>query len=91
MFGPRRRAATNGAKRFSDRYLTGLAPRPCRSTGSSAPTKHRIPSIGGAFTIDGVQVLWPKNLAQLLTKISVSHEMKVSDLHSVLTAAFPTA
>jgi len=49
------------------------------------------PMIGGAFTIAGVQSLWPKALRKQLLQPGPIDEAQVRDFHRNLAAAFPPA
>jgi len=49
------------------------------------------PLIGGAFQIDGVDVLWPKKLAELLTAPGSLAPAAVEAVFRALAAAFPVA
>jgi len=49
------------------------------------------PLVGGAFTISGVDVAWPKKAAQLITETGALDHDHVCEVHRVLAAAFPVA
>ena len=49
------------------------------------------PLFGGSFVIEGVSVLWPKKLAELLTVDSRLDDATVDHLHRSLAVAFPSA
>jgi hypothetical protein len=49
------------------------------------------PLIGGSFVIDGVDVLWPKKVAEHLTKPGGLDDAMTESVHRVLAAAFPAA
>lgn len=49
------------------------------------------PVFGGAFTVDGVRVLWPKKACEV---IETGHRLsigQINDVHHQLAAAFPAA
>lgn len=49
------------------------------------------PLIGGAFSIDDVDVLWPKKAAQLLNNDGPLTSEQVSTIHQHLAVTFPIA
>lgn len=49
------------------------------------------PLLGGAFSVEGVDVLWPKKAAQLLNRDGDLSADQVNDLHRLLASTFPTA
>jgi hypothetical protein len=49
------------------------------------------PMIGGSFVIDGVDVLWPKELAKHLVRAGSLDDATTGRVHRALAAAFPAA
>lgn len=49
------------------------------------------PLLGGAFSVEGVDVLWPKKAAQLLNRDGDLSADQVDDLHRLLASTFPIA
>ncbi|WP_426594910.1 nuclease-related domain-containing protein [Cellulomonas sp. McL0617] len=49
------------------------------------------PLFGGAFVIDGVDVLWPKKAAERLVSPGPIDSVTVDDIHRTLAASFPVA
>ncbi|NKY41024.1 NERD domain-containing protein [Cellulomonas septica] len=49
------------------------------------------PLFGGAFSLDDVDVLWPKKLAQLLNRDGPLTDEQIDHVHRSLAAAFPVA
>lgn len=49
------------------------------------------PLFGGAFSLDDVDVLWPKKLAQLLNRDGPLTDEQIDHVHRGLAAAFPVA
>jgi len=49
------------------------------------------PLLGGSFTIDGVQVLWPKKAAQAITTEGPLARDQIARIHRHLAGAFPAA
>ena len=49
------------------------------------------PLIGGSCVIDGVDVLWPKKLAEHLVKAGPLDDAMTKRVHRALAAAFPAA
>ncbi|MFB7892173.1 nuclease-related domain-containing protein [Microbacterium sp. NPDC056044] len=48
------------------------------------------PLIGGAFTVDGVHVLWPRLLIQRMTE-APTHDIDIDIVYAIFAAAFPNA
>ena len=49
------------------------------------------PLIGGAFSVDQVDVVWPKKAAQILTGVGPLNGEQVAAVHQRLATAFPVA
>lgn len=49
------------------------------------------PLIGGAFTVEGLHVLWPKAAVKLLTGPGLVNDPQIRALHRSLAATFPPA
>ena len=49
------------------------------------------PLFGGAFTISGVDVLWPKKAAETLTRSGPLDDEQAENLTRTLAASFPSA
>lgn len=49
------------------------------------------PLIGGSFSIDGVDVLWPKKATQVLNGAGVLTDAQIDEIHRHLATTFPIA
>ncbi len=49
------------------------------------------PAFGGSFTIDGIEVLWPKRIAERVSATALLSGAQITETHARLAAAFPPA
>lgn len=49
------------------------------------------PLVGGSFSVDGVSVVWPKKLADMLVADGALDALAIDAVHRTLAAAFPPA
>jgi hypothetical protein len=48
------------------------------------------PLIGGSFTVDGIQVVWPRLLVKRMTE-SPPQDLDIEAIHARLSSSFPAA
>lgn len=82
----------DGVKSQISRVTTALAGAYVEVKGALCFVDADWPLLGGAFTVNGIDVLWPKLLVKRLTEASaVDRSVDVDGVHARLAAAFPTA
>ena len=80
------------------RKQVGLVRAALEETHAEVPVRGMLcfvdadwPMLGAAFSIDQIDVLWPKKATQMLNRDGPLTSEQVDDVHSRLAAAFPVA